>query len=128
MRRDVPHIEKREEGKRRERGGEKESRKRKSFRLEGSPSVKQKKGSDTPRDSGKAACRGGRGSYLYHPRRARCKKRSVGERKDGGEGGGEGEKRDHIFAADYDSFNVKLERVMQRDGNFYSPCLPGYRE
>lgn len=51
MRRDVPHIEKREEGKRRERGGEKESRKRKSFRLEGSPSVKQKKGSARHRET-----------------------------------------------------------------------------
>lgn len=30
---------------------------------------------------------------------------------------------DHICAAGRDCFNVKLERVMQRDGNFYSPYL-----
>lgn len=111
MRRDVPHIE----GRKEKRGKwEKRERKRKPQKKKfpaGRKSVRKAK--ERQRHitrQWKNSVPRGRGSYLYHPREARCKKRSEGECKEGGRGG---EERDHIFAADHDSFNIKLGRVMQ---------------
>lgn len=110
------------EGKKEGRGEDRKPQKKK-FPAGRKSIVKQKKGSDTSRDSGKAACAEGGRICIIREKRAMQKEDRVREREDGGGGRGS-----YFRGRPHDSFNVKLERVMQRDGNFYPPCLPGKPE
>lgn len=110
----MPHIE-----ERRKKMGEGEGKRKKKAAKEKVSGWKEvcRKAKERQRHVARQRAARKRIASVSSMRGAKQKKKETESTK--ARGGG-----DHIFAADHDSFNVKLECVCNATATFTSPCLP----